>query len=218
MYIDKIIKRELLTFVVSIIAIIIVIIGISYALFFSIDEGNEDTISVGDLEITFCSDKSCNTTYDNIGQIIGTKKVNNVTVPSKIYPYSTYYDALKSTPYIFNVKNTGNLDSYISIKLVEDKDYILNDNYSHFISILDLYSNHLIVAIVDCSKEIERESVNVYKYSELDNYTIMSSEYLQPNEDKTYCLWTWLDETTPNDAQNTYFVANLDFEAEYKPK
>ena len=78
MYIDKIIKRELLTFVVSIIAIIIVIIGISYALFFSIDEGSEDTISVGDLEITFCSDKSCNTTYDNIGQIIGTKKVNNV--------------------------------------------------------------------------------------------------------------------------------------------
>ena len=218
MYIDKIIKRELLTFVVSIIAIIIVIIGISYALFFSIDEGNEDTISVGDLEITFCSDKSCNTTYDNIGQIIGTKKVNNVTVPSKIYPYSTYYDALKSTPYIFNVKNTGSLDSYISIKLVEDKDYILNDNYSHFISILDLYSNHLIVAIGDCTKEIERESVNVYKYSDLDNYTIMSSEYLKPNEDKTYCLWTWLDETTPNDAQNTYFVANLDFEAEYKPK
>ena len=65
MYIDKIIKREVVTFVVSVIAIIIVIIGISYALFFSIDEGNEDTINVGDLEITFCSDSSCNSSYDN---------------------------------------------------------------------------------------------------------------------------------------------------------
>lgn len=218
MYIDKIIKRELVTFIVSIIAIIIVIIGISYALFFSIDEGEEDTISVGDLQITFCSDKSCNTTYENIGQIIGTKKVNNVTVPSKVYPYSNYISALESTPYIFNVKNTGNLNAYISIKLVEDKDYILNDNYSNFISILDLYSNHLTIAIGDCTNNLEREDVNVYKYSELENYTIKSSELLKSNEDKTYCLWTWLDETTPNDAQNTYFVANLDFEAEYKPK
>ena len=80
MYIDKIIKEELLTFIVSIIAIIIVIIGVSYALFFSIDEGSEDTISVGDLEITFCSDNSCNSSYENIGQVIGTKKVNNVTI------------------------------------------------------------------------------------------------------------------------------------------
>ena len=218
MYIDKIIKREVITFIISIIAVVIVIIGISYALFFSIDEGNEDTISVGDLEITFCSDKSCNSTYDNIGQIIGTKKVNNVTVPSKIYPYNTYYDALKSNPYIFNIKNTGNLDAYLSIKLVEDKDYILNENYSDFISILDLYSNHLTIAIGDCTKNLEREMVNVYKYSELENYTILSSDFLKSNEDRTYCLWTWLDEKTPNDAQNTYFVANLEFSAEYKPK
>ncbi len=218
MYIDKIIKRELVTFIVSIIAIVIVIIGISYALFFSIDEGEEDTINVGDLKITFCSDKSCNSSYENIGQVIGTKNVNNVTVPSKVYPYATAYEALKSTPYIFNIKNTGNLDAYISIKLVEDKDYILNEKYSNFESILDLYSNHLTIAIGDCTNELERELVKVYKYNELENYVIKSSEYLKSNEDKTYCLWTWLDETTPNDAQNTYFVANLDFEAEYKPK
>ena len=40
---------------------------------------------------------------------------------------------------------------------------------------------------------------------------------LLSNEDRTYCLWTWLDENTPNDVQDTYFVANLDFDAEYKP-
>jgi len=217
MYIDKIIKRELLTFIISIIAIVIVIIGISYALFFSIDEGEEDTISVGDLQITFCSDKSCNSSYENIGQVIGTKKVNNITVPSKVYPYEFDEDALKTTPYIFNIKNTGNLDAYISIKLVEDKDYILNEKYSDFVSILDLYSNHLTIAIEDCSKELNVDNIDIFKYSELENYTIKSDEFLKSNEDRTYCLWTWLDGNTPNDAQNTYFVANLDFEAEYKP-
>ncbi len=218
MYIDKIIKREFVALIVSIIAIIIVVIGISYALFFSIDEGEEDTINIGDLQIKFCSDNDCNLPYENIGQVIGTKKVDNISVPKKIYPYLNAYEALKTTPYIFNIKNTGNLDSYITIKLVEDKDFILNENYSNFVSILDLYSNHLTVAIGDCSNDIEREDVKVYKYSDLDNYIIKSNEYLKPNESKTYCLWTWLDESTPNDAQNTYFVANLDFEAEYKPK
>ena len=218
MYIDKIIKRELLTFIISIIAIVVVIIGISYALFFSIDEGEEDTISVGDLQITFCSDNSCNSSYENIGQVIGTKNVNNVKVPSKVYPYPSDEEALKSTPYIFNIKNTGNIDSIISIKLVEDKDYILNEKYNDFVSILDLYSNHLTVAIGDCTKGVDKEKIDIYKYSDLENYIIKSNETLKTNEDKTYCLWTWLDETTPNDAQNTYFVANLDFEAEYKPK
>ncbi len=217
MYIDKIIKRELLTFIVSIIAIIIVIIGVSYALFFSIDEGSEDTISVGDLEITFCSDNSCNSSYENIGQVIGTKKVNNVTVPSKIYPYKTNEEALKTTPYIFNIKNTGNLSANISIKLVEDKDFILDDSYSNFISLLDLYSNHLNVAIIDCSSKINTDNIEINKYNELENYTILNNVYINSDEDKTFCLWTWLDETTPNDVQNTYFVANLDFEAEYKP-
>ncbi len=217
MYIDKIIKRELVTFVVSIIAIIIVIIGISYALFYSVDEGSEDTISVGDLEITFCSDNSCNSSYENIGQVIGTKKVNNINVPSKIYPYESNEKALLTTPYIFNIKNTGNLSANLSIKLVEDKEFKLNDDYSHYVSILDLYDNHLNVAIVDCTKSIDRSNVSIYKYSELENYVIKSNENLKSKEDRTYCLWTWLDESTPNDAQNTYFVANLDFEAEYKP-
>ena len=69
MFIDKIIKREIGVLIVSIIAIFVVIVGISYALFFSVDEGSEDTINIGDLKITFCADKSCSDTYENMGKI-----------------------------------------------------------------------------------------------------------------------------------------------------
>ena len=121
-------------------------------------------------------------------------------------------------PYIFSIKNTGNLDSYISIKLVEDKEYVLNEKYSNYISILEEYPDHLTIGISDCTKKMNRDDVKIYKYDELENYVILSSDYLKSDGSKTYCLWTWLDEFTPNEAQSTYFVANLDFEAEYKPK
>ena len=50
------------------------------------------------------------------------------------------------------------------------------------------------------------------------NLKTINNEELKSEEEKTYCLWTWLDSTTPNEVQNTYFVANLSFDAEYKPK
>ena len=57
-----------------------------------------------------------------------------------------------------------------------------------------------------------------FKYGLLENNIVLQNEVLSVNQDKTYCLWTWLDENTPNDVQNSYFVANLEFKAEYKPK
>ena len=218
MFIDKIIKREIGVLIVSIIAVFVVIIGISYALFFSVDEGEEDTINIGDLKITFCADKTCNDTYENLGKIIGTKKVGGVSVPSKVYPYESYKEAIKTEPYIFNIKNTGAIDAYLTVKLVEDKDYELGDNYKDYVSLISNYPEYIKIVISDCSKNLDRDNVVVLTYSELNNNVIKSEDFIGSNKDKTYCLWTWLDETTPNDAQNTYFVANLDFEAEYKPK
>ncbi len=217
MFIDKVIKREIATLIVSIIAVLIVIIGISYALFFSVDEGSEDTINIGDLSITFCADKECNDTYDNMGKVIGLKKAGGVTVPSKIYPYKSSSDALKSEPYIFNISNTGGVDAHITIKLVEDKEYELSENYSDYKNLLDVYPDHLVIAISNCGDKIDREDVLLRLYSDLENNEIKKDEFLASGKDRTYCLWTYLDSTTPNDAQNTYFVANLDFSAEYKP-
>ncbi|CDA59911.1 conserved domain protein [Clostridium sp. CAG:524] len=47
----------------------------------------------------------------------------------------------------------------------------------------------------------------------VDPYDIIKS-----GESATYFLWLYLDETTPNDAQNTFFVGNIDVDGEFIPK
>lgn len=216
MYIDKVIKKEFLTLLVCVIVLIAFIIGFSYSFFFSVDEEESNIIKVGELDITFCSDNTCNNKYNNYGQIIGTKNIDGVNYPKSIYPYASDSEALANEPYIFNIKNTGSLDTYLSVKLNEDKDYTLDDDHSEYSSFSKL--DYLKVGITNCNDSIDVSNVVIYKYNDLVDNTIINNEELKSEEEKTYCLWTWLDSTTPNEVQNTYFVANLSFDAEYKPK
>ena len=217
MYIDKIIKKEALVLTVTVIVLLICVIGFSYSYFTSIDKGKDNIISIGDLKVSFCEDETCNNNYPNFGQVIGTKKVNGEIVTESIYPYLNDEDALVKEPYIFNIKNTGTLDVYLTIKLKEDKDYS-PDSIEDYKSLTELYSNNIKIGLSNCSNSINRTEVTILKYGELENNVILLNEPLGVNQDKTYCLWTWLDNNTPNDVQNTYFVANLDFKAEYRPK
>ena len=108
-------------------------------------------------------------------------------------------------------------DSYLTIKLNEDKDYIPHDNYKDYKSITELYSNNIKIGISNCNNGINKDA-SILKYNELVNSIILDKDLLESGKDNTYCLWTWLDENTPNEVQKTYFVANLDFDAEYLPK
>lgn len=213
MYIDKIIKKEASVLLVSIIALLIVIIGFSYSYFITVDSGKDNVISIGDLKVSFCEDETCNSKYPNFGQVIGTKKVNDEIVIDSIYPYQDDASALEKTPYIFNIKNTGSLPVYLTIRLVEDEDYAS----SEFSSLPELYSNNIKIGISNCNNLIDKENVIIYKYGELVDNIILENDTLDVDKDNTYCLWTWLDENTPNEVQDTFFVANLDFKAEYKP-
>ncbi|MGM9875057.1 MAG: dockerin type I repeat-containing protein [Bacilli bacterium] len=286
MYIDKIIKKEVITLLTSVGLLLIIFIGVSFASFFSIKEGESNVIKTGDLSISFCSDADCDTTYSNIGQVIGTTKVDGVSVPSSIYPYpndGTYSD---STPYIFKVDNTGSLESKITIKLKEDTDFLPTGNYAEYTRLTNLYSSHLKIAIrrrvlapgsvyqmgdvnmdgivskADAQELLdilsglkeEKEGVqniadvdgngtmdvgdavlllqsnkgisssdifpktNIYSFSELTDGTILENDPLSAGESAIYFLWLYLDETTPNQAQKTYFIGNLDIKAEYIPK
>ena len=218
MYIDKIIKKEVAVLVTSILVVVILLIGVSFSFFLSVDSGKSNIISIGDLNIKFCEGISCEKDYSNFGQVIGTKNVGGESVIDKIYPYQSDFEALETTPYIFNIENTGSLDSLLTIKLTEDKDYIPNSSYSNYESITNSYSDNIKIGISNCSKEIDRENVLIKTYSELENNVILENDEINSGDNTTYCLWTWLDSNTPNNVQNTYFVANLDFKAEYKPK
>ena len=286
MYIDKIIKKEVITLLTSVGLLLIIFIGVSFASFFSIKEGQTNVIKTGDLSISFCSDADCDTTYSNIGQVIGTTKVDGVSVPSSIYPYPNDGTYSNSTPYIFKVENTGNLESKVTIKLKEDTDFLPTGNYAEYTRLTNLYSNHLKVAIrrrvlapgseyqmgdankdgivnledanqiqkiyadiVEITEEdkiisdingdtkingtdslILRQSINglksndklpktnIYSFNSLIDGTILTNDPLAAGENAIYFLWLYLDETTPNQAQKTFFVGNLDIKAEYIPQ
>ena len=284
MYIDKLIKREVITLLVSVSLLVIIFIGVTYAKFLSVDKGQDTVINMGDLNISFCKDTTCDSTYTNIGQVIGTKVENGTTVPAGIYPFPDNGTYSNETPYIFKVTNTGSLDSTVKIKLKEDASFTPSGNYSSYARLTSKYADHLKVAIkkkilyqdtgyqfgdvnmdglvnlqdvnlvlqaatenatltdvqkkligLDSSTRISAVhaanilqilngtsessySTKVYTYSDLEDGVIFKNDIIKLGESATYFLWLYLDETTPNDAQKTYFVGNIDVDGEYIPK
>ena len=284
MYIDKLIKREVITLLISVSLLVIIFIGVTYAKFLSVDKGQDTVINMGDLNISFCKDTTCDTTYTNIGQVIGTKVENGATVPASIYPFKDNSSYSNETPYIFKVENTGSLDSTVKIKLKEDVSFTPSGDYSDYARLTSKYASHLKVAIkkkilykdteyqfgdvnmdglvnvqdvnlvlqastenatlTDTQKKLigldssatisavhaakilkilngtseSSYSTKVYTYTDLEDGVIFKDDIIKTGESATYFLWLYLDETTPNDAQKTYFVGNIDVDGEYIPK
>ena len=284
MYIDKLIKKEVITLLISVSLLVIIFIGVTYAKFLSVDKGQDTIINMGDLNISFCKDTTCDTTYTNIGQVIGTKVENGTTVPADIYPFKNDGSYSNETPYIFKIENTGSLDSTVKIKLKEDASFTPSGDYSSYARLTSKYEGHLKVAIkkkilyqdtgyqfgdvnmdglvnlqdvnlvlqaatenatlTDVQKKLigldssatisavhaanilkilngtseSSYSTKVYTYSDLEDGVIFKDDIIKSGESATYFLWLYLDETTPNDAQRTYFVGNIDVDGEYIPK
>ncbi len=147
MYIDKLIKKEVITLLISVSLLVIIFIGVTYAKFLSVDKGQDTVINMGDLNISFCKDTTCDTTYTNIGQVIGTKVENGTTVPAGIYPFPDNGTYSNETPYIFKIENTGSLDSTVKIKLKEDASFTPSGDYSSYARLTSKYANHLKVVI-----------------------------------------------------------------------
>ncbi len=287
MYIDKLIKKEVITLLISVAFLVVVFIGVTFAKFLSVDKGKKTVINMGDLNISFCNNSTCDTTYSNIGQVIGTKVENGVTVPASIYPFKDNGSYSNETPYIFKVENTGTLDSTVKIKLKEDATYTPTGDYSSYTRLSLKYPDHLKVAIrkkvtfedtgyqlgdvnmdgivnrtdgdiiydyylngksnfndlqlklADTNKDsnitfddaaliysnilgfdysIFGVTTNIYTYTDLEDGVIFKDDIIKAGESATYFLWLYLDESTPNDVQNTFFVGNIDVVGEFIPK
>ena len=219
MQIDKIIKREVISLTISIVLILIMFIGVSYSSFLTVDESaEENVISMGDIAFTFCRDVTCNSVIPNYGQKIGFQTVDGVTSAMDIFPYTSVTEALNQTPYIFNIKNTGTLDMYIDVTLKEDDTFIPEGSYASYTKTTEIYSNNIKIGISKCDNgSINRTNVIITTYGTLVDNKILQKQLLKQGEDSTYCVWTWLDENTPNEVQKTYFVADLSVNGEFLP-
>ena len=210
-------SKNIIFILICVLVLIVVGIGVSYSYFVVNDSGKDNIISVGDLDVSFCEDETCKKNYPNFGKVIGTKSVNGQSVLESIYPYSTDEEALLKDPYIFNIKNSGTLTTSITVKLSEDKDYKPSKDKEEYVSLTNIYSNYIKIAVSNCDNGIDRVNVKISTYGTLEDNKIIEGDQIDSGQDKTYCLWTYLDSTTPNEVQNTYFVANLSFKAEYVP-
>ena len=194
MYLDKLIKREFLALVVSVITITIIIFAIFYMKNSNMNNINDNTLIVDNLEIKYCLDINCKETYNNLTNTIGTKTINGKTTLTKINNYEIDSDALNQEPYIFNVKNISENNTNLTIKLINDEDYQISD--------------YIKVGITNCSNNINIEDINIYNYSELEDNTLIYDDLIASNKSNTYCLWTWSNNINETEE---YFMAKIDY-------
>lgn len=104
MNLTKIIKREILITSLTVIGIAITFLGLTYAIYFTIDEKNIGTVSFGQLSFDMCMDESCSTG----GTTYGT------TITGDVYPMNTT-EGTSQTPYLFKVTNNATEVMYTKV-------------------------------------------------------------------------------------------------------
>ena len=111
--------------------------------------------------------------------------------------------------------------NYIGMSLQEENPIILNDvqkilaDTNRDGKILGSDMTMIIRMVAGLYDSIY--STKVYTYADLEDGIIFKDDIIKSNENAIYFLWLYLDNTTPNDAQKTYFVGNIDVEGEYIP-
>ncbi len=204
MNLRALIKREILIAILSIVLVILGIISFSLAVFMDVEEGQTNVISFGNIDMSFCADATCETTVENLGNIIGTEKNEaGESVPVKVYPM-TNEEGLATTPYKFILSNTGDYDLYVTIKLEPDTDFILSTEFPDYSDYTETAYTNIMVAFGE-----DGLSPTTRLYSELTDYKITENVLIPTGERKIFNLYAWVKEDAPNTAQGTYFVTEI---------
>ena len=178
-------KKAVIISMLSIIAIIIVAIATSYALFnINITKDKVFKVAIGNLELTL--DDSSNTFTDG-------KIVANNLVPMK--------DDLgmQENGYNFTLTNTGTIDANYSIYI---DDVVLANLPNNITERLDNS-----VVRVNLTNVTTSES-HTYTLSEITD-RLLETGTLNANESNSYILKMWLDYKAGNESQNKYFAAKI---------
>ena len=178
-------KKAVIISMLSIIAIIIVAIATSYALFnINITKDKVFKVAIGNLELTL--DDSSNTFTDG-------KIVANNLVPMKDDI------GMQKNGYNFTLTNTGTIDANYSIYI---DDVVLANLPSNITGRLDNS-----VVRVNLTNVTTSES-HTYTLSEITD-RLLETGTLNANESNSYILKMWLDYKAGNESQNKYFAAKI---------
>lgn len=177
---SKLVRRQLYVTMISVIAVAIVIMGSTYAIFSSVSKSEDyNVINVGTLEVTF------DNTGNNLGNIL---KLNN------IFPV-TDVEGMKDTGYTFTIKNTGTLAANYYVRIANDEAMIEADECSNL-----LLSKENIKYSLNSADPILLDSSN--------EYTIATGS-LEAGYSRTFHLKMWINETSGNEVLGKHFHGKL---------
>jgi len=231
MGLDKLIKREIGITIATVLLVTTVFIMFSYAIFKVEVSGENNAITFGDISMSFCADSTCNSTIQNIGNVIGTKTENGITKYVPIYPQndpSSQAEWNELTPYTFVLTNSGNLDLYVSLNLVKDTmpdlKYTIDETFepgktqdiSSFTEAVEDDQIKIAIAEGDATPTIKLYSDT--KSTENDDHIIASNILMRAGETKIFHLYAWLRSDANNASQGKYFVTKISAKGEFLPE
>lgn len=211
MQMGKMIQKEIILTIVSIVLISILLISFSYAYFLQIDEGEQNVVEFGNLSLTLCKTEDCNTSNDQIGNIIGLTTVGNARIPEKFYPISDEL-ALTQEPYRFIITNNGDYDLYVKMYLKPDETFDATEIYidTDFKDFKETDYSNIKLAINE-----KGNTPTIKTYISLENSVLAENILLNKGESKIFELIAWESINAKNSSIGTYFVTRLSLEGEY---
>ena len=187
--VSKAFTREAQFTIVSIFFVTIIMISSAYAVFSSVQKQESyNTLTVGTLKIDFDASST------DMGNIIN---LNGA------YPTSDV-EGQATSPYSFKITNSGTLNAYYKIKIVDDTDMITEDNCQDNL----LPKDKIKVSI-------NGEDPFLLNSTETNSY-IVNDGNLTADESKIFAIRIWIDETAGNEVLGKHYHGKIVVEGENK--
>ena len=219
------IKREIIITISTVLLVTTVFLMFSYAIFKVDETGEQNSISFGDIAMSFCIDENCDELAENVGNVIGTKKnENGETTYVPIYPQkdpSTEEEWNLLSPYTFTLKNTGNLDLYVTIFLNRDTtsglSYTTTNSQGETTTYTEPVADDQIKIAI--GEQGLTPTKMLYSETEVDptSGNIIAEVEIKAGDTKTFNLYAWLREDAENASQGKYFVTLISARGEFIP-
>lgn len=183
----RLFKHQVLITAITVFAIVASMIGGSYAIFSSTSKADEyNVLKVGNLEISYVD------TGDGYGDILS---LNGA------YPTSDT-EGSNSTPYRFNVVNTGTITADFKIKIEYDESIIEEDGCEDKL-LPQKYVKY----------KFDSEQPKLLSSTENDGYTVYEAKNLVPGTSEIHEIRIWIDENATNEILGKHFHGKVVIES-----